>query len=291
MKKAISVLIVLMLILSLCSCAGLIGKIKPSASANGIPSAVSSSPEGDATQLPSETPEPSTAPSEKPSPSVKPSAEPSPPAAPSEKPPSVPFGGNLKPTPVPSSHPSSAPSPSASNEKTPLTAESLAYWTDYFAQQENNGFLLSSYDEPEDIDLQQLFYAGAGIASWDVTQKETNAYLDYYGYDELWGGLMKLTTDQVDDFLMEKMGISYWDTWSDMGWVYLEQFDAYFVERSDTNYGFFECVSGYKTANGTVVVQCQVPDGYGQQVDKCTVTLKKSGSRYLFYSNDAHMTY
>ena len=276
MKKAVPVIIALLMMLSLCSCGRFIGLPKPTGGQSGTPSVPPVS-----SQAPTAQPVQSSVPSEKPS--EEPSLEPS------EKPPSVPFGGNLKPTQAPSAHPS--PAASSSNEKTPLSAESLAYWTDYFAQQENNGFLLSSYSAPEDIDLAELFYAGAGIASWDLSQKEVDAYMDYYDIDELWGGLMKLTTDQIDDFLMKKMGISFWDTWSDMGWMYFAEFDAYIVERSDTNYGFFDCVSGYKTADGTVVIECRAPDGYGQRVDKCTVTLKKSGNTYLFYSNKAHMTY
>ena len=282
MKRAVSFVIALLLLLPLCSCGRLTGLVKPTdqPEASPVPTA---SAHASQTPAPSETPSPS----EKPSPSEAPK--------PSEKPPSG-FGGSIdstKPpsTQTPSPHPSPSPSPTASGAKTPLTAESLAYWKDYFAQQENYGFLLSSYDRPENVDLEQLFYAGAGIATWDVSQAEIDAYLDYNGYDELWGSLMKLTPEQIDEFMIDKTGVSLYDTTGSWYWVYLSDYDAWYIERSDTNYSFFDCVSGYKTADGTVVIECRVPDGYGQQVDKCTVTLKKSGDRYLFYSCKAHMTY
>jgi hypothetical protein len=102
---------------------------------------------------------------------------------------------------------------------------------------------------------------------------------------------MRLTTKQINDYLKEKAGVTLSGIKGGMKWLYLKQFDAYYVERSDTNYGFFDCVGGYKTADGTVVVDCQVTPGYGQQVDRCQVTLKKVGDKFLFVSNKAHMTY
>ena len=230
------------------------------------------------------------APKPSPSTSPKPSASPSASAKPSASP-----SASAKPsaTPIPSASakPSPSPSPSA-NEKIPLPDASLAFFKTYFALQENNGFLLSNYSKPSEIDLQQLFYAGAGIASWNISPQEVEAYKAYYNIKELWGGLMKLTTKQINDYLKDKMGLTLADMkGTPMKWLYLKQFDAYYVERSDTNYGFFNCVSGYKTADGTVVVNCQVPPGYGQQVDKCEVTLKKVGDKFLFVSNKAHMTY
>ena len=39
-----------------------------------------------------------------------------------------------------------------------LTKQELEQWTDYVNSRENNAFLLSYYDEPKQMDLNELFY-------------------------------------------------------------------------------------------------------------------------------------
>lgn len=53
-----------------------------------------------------------------------------------------------------------------------LTEEELAQWTNYVNSRENNAFLLSYYDEPKQIDLNELFYSGCGLNMEDLTEKE-----------------------------------------------------------------------------------------------------------------------
>jgi hypothetical protein len=188
---------------------------------------------------------------------------------------------------------SASPALDQSSEKTPLTKEELAFFEDYFAKPENNGFLLSNYSEPSDIDLQQLFYTGAGMASdsGSIGKDEADAFVKAYKLDSIEGDFMKLTAGQVDDFLTEKMGITLSDTSGDIGWLYLPEYDAYYTQVFDTNVGFFGCVGGHKTDDGKVVVECKANSEYGQQVESCTVTLQKTGDKYLFVSNDAKMAW
>lgn len=185
------------------------------------------------------------------------------------------------------------PSPSEDNRRTPLSPAELSFFTEYFKQEENNGFLLSSYSKPTDIDLYELFYYGAGIASEDdaISQAEKDAFIKAVHIESIDGAFFKLTPQQIDDFLQEKMGISFSDKDRDFDWVYLEKYNAYYVMLFDTNYCFFDCTGGYKTSDGTYVIQCQNASEYGQQIDSCEVTLHKSGDHYLFVSNKAHKAY
>ena len=56
-----------------------------------------------------------------------------------------------------------SPAPENTPEPVVLTEQELAQWTDYVNSRENNAFLLSYYDEPSTIDLNELFYTGCGL--------------------------------------------------------------------------------------------------------------------------------
>lgn len=149
--------------------------------------------------------------------------------------------------------------------------------------------MISSYTKPSEIDLNALFYAGAGIAedTGTIPQAEQDAYMKNYNMTELWGALFKLTTKQLDDFLTLKMGITYAQTARNLKWLYIAKYDAYYREVSDTNYCGLAAVSGTKTGD-TYVIHCEKSSEYGQEINSCDVTMKKVGDRYLFVSNKAY---
>lgn len=190
-------------------------------------------------------------------------------------------------------NPSEDTGSAGSSGRTPLSPAELSFFTEYFKQEDNNGFLLSSYSKPAGIDLHELFYYGAGIASEDdaISQEEKDAFIKAVNIESIDGAFFKLTSQQIDDFLQEKMGVSFSDVNKGMNWIYLEKYDAYYVMLFDTNYCFFDCTGGYKTSDGTYVIQCRNASEYGQQIDSCEVTLHKSGDHYLFVSNKAHKAY
>ncbi|UOO37749.1 hypothetical protein IZU99_00335 [Oscillospiraceae bacterium CM] len=155
------------------------------------------------------------------------------------------------------------------------------------------GFLLSNYAKPSEIDLDALFYTGAGIASdgQEISSDEQQAFMDAYELDSIDGDLLKLSTKQINDYLKEKAGVTLSQISGKLHWLYIQKYDAYYSMVFDTNYGFFNCVSGYKTSDGTYVIQCEDNPEYGQQIDRCVVTLHQSGDSYMFVSNNAHMVY
>lgn len=88
-----------------------------------------------------------------------------------------------------------------------------------------------------------------------------------------------LTSQQIEDFLQRKMGISLSEV-SRFSWTYLEQFDSYYVQHGDTNRVTFLCTSGW-TEDGMYYLDCQTESGDIHTA----LTLERSGDTYLFRSN------
>lgn len=172
-----------------------------------------------------------------------------------------------------------------------LTEEELQQFTDYVNQNENYGFLLSVYDTPADIVLDELFYSGAGMATERVDDEEIEAYLKETGYEELYTGLTHLTSLQIDTFLQEKTGLSYSQMNHPLTWIYLPEYDTYYWEHGDTNYQSFRCIAG-STADEETFKLWFVPEaGYegedqsGYHIIPYETTVKKSSTGYQFVSN------
>lgn len=177
-----------------------------------------------------------------------------------------------------------------------LTEEELQQFSDYVSQNENYGFLLSVYDTPADIVLDELFYSGAGMDTERVDDEEIAAYLKETGDEELYTGLTRLTGLQIDTFLQEKTGISYSQMKHPLTWIYLPEYDAYYWEHGDTNYQSFRCIAG-STEDGENFTLEVVPEaGYegedqsGYHIIPYETTVKKSATGYQFVSNRMRIT-
>lgn len=161
-----------------------------------------------------------------------------------------------------------------------LSDEELDYFTDFLSSMENYGFLLSKYTTPADIDLNEVFYCGAGISTHSLTDDEQKAYEQESGWTiEL--DVERLTTKQINDFLLEKTGCSLEDMNHPLTWTYLEQYDSYIGQHGDTNYLGFICTGGERI--GEDVIEIHYQSEYGGY--EGTLTLRKSGENYLFVSN------
>lgn len=169
-----------------------------------------------------------------------------------------------------------------------LSDEELNDFTDFFQSIENYGFLLSEYTTPIDVNLNEVFYCGAGFTAYDLSDDVKAAYEQETGWPiEL--DAECLTTKQIDDFLMEKTGYSLIEMNEPLSWTYLVQYDSYISQHGDTNYISFACVSGKRIEEDVLELkyqsayefegQLEFGDNYG------VVTLRKNGENYLFVSN------
>ena len=164
------------------------------------------------------------------------------------------FTGAASPSPQPQEKPDSA-LPKADGT---LTGQELGYFNEEFFNGEgfniHNQFLTSIYDRPEDIDLFQLFYNGAGLpANTDEAERQAVCQAGYGGEDPGLD-LTKLSAADLDAILEENTNLSLSAT-NRVGlesFTYLPDYDAYYHFHGDTNYmGAVDIVAG--TREGELV--------------------------------------
>lgn len=166
-----------------------------------------------------------------------------------------------------------------------LTQEEIAFFDEYLSLRENSGFLLSTYKSAEEIDLHELFYNGAGMSNWGLTEEEAEDYLNAAGADEIYTDVRHLTTSQIDAFLLEKTGLSYEQMQKKLDWVYSAQTDTWYYQAGDTNWRPFACVGG-TVADDIYTLYMQAMDREpGYRAELYATVLKKNGDGYQFISN------
>ena len=172
--------------------------------------------------------------------------------------------------------------------KADLSQKELDYFTKYFEDVNNNGFLLCNYNNPTELELEKVLYSGAGCDHnmKPITDAERNAYLKAVGEEEVYLDLHRITKEQINKLLSEKADITLSKVKKQLSWTYIKEYDTYYLEQGDSNYCDLKCVSGNKTSEGIYVIECETTDKEKQQsVNKCEVTLKKVGELYKFQSN------
>ena len=165
-----------------------------------------------------------------------------------------------------------------------LKEEELRYFEQYLNQADNYGFLLSEYKTPEYLNLNEVFYSGAGLEQSAMTGEERDAFLNAVGQTEIMTDMVRLDKKQIDAFLLDKTGLTLDQMTTGLGWVYLPQYDRYYTQHGDTNIRSFFCPKG--EADGNLYRIWCLSDGYTQFSQECMVTLKKESSGYQFLSNE-----
>lgn len=158
-----------------------------------------------------------------------------------------------------------------------LPQEEIDFFTEFMNSTENNGFLQSEYKTATDVNLNEVFYNGAGVSTHSLSAEEEAAYEEKVR----WGietDVERLTTDEIDQFLQRKTGYSYAEMSTPLAWTYLEQYDVYISDHGDTNWQAFCCTGGR--------VHGDIYEVYYQDVDNDGIlTLKRNGDDYLIISN------
>lgn len=158
-----------------------------------------------------------------------------------------------------------------------LSQEEIDFFTDFMNRTENNGFLQSEYKTATDVNLNEVFYNGAGVSAHSLSAEEEAAYEEKVS----WGietDVERLTTEEIDRFLQRKTGYSYAEMNMPLQWTYLEQFDVYVSDHGDTNWRAFCCTGGR--------VRGDIYEVYYDDVDNDGIlTLKRNGDDYLIVSN------
>ncbi|MBD5532894.1 MAG: hypothetical protein HDQ98_11995 [Lachnospiraceae bacterium] len=166
---------------------------------------------------------------------------------------------------------------------TPLSEEEIQFFTDLIQKMENYGFLLSAYDTPEDVDLGEVFYSGAGIDE-AMSDEEIEAYLTERQQEEIYTDCVKVSRERIDAFLRAKLGIGLEEIRTPFPWFYLSEFDSYYHEAGDTNYTPYDCVEGVR--EGDLYTLRFHTDWFWEDLrSDCETVIRKSGEEYQFVSN------
>ena len=160
-------------------------------------------------------------------------------------------------------------------------------WIDTADDRANYGFLLSEYEDPRELDLNQLLYTGAGMETPSLTEDERQAYLEITGQPEIYTDVVRLTTEQIDGFLEQKTGYTLDEMTGPFDWTYLEETDAWVHQHGDTNYMPFTCVRGWETEKGSFELECVPGDGQltPDLYPSCRLRLARHGDDYRVLSN------
>ena len=159
-----------------------------------------------------------------------------------------------------------------------LSPEELAGFESFLNDVANNGFLCSTYEDVRQADLNEILYNGAGLEQQPLTDELRQAYEAQAG--EIFTDTIRLTTAQIDGFLLEKTGYRFADFQPPSWWTYLEEYDIWMTQHGDTNMSGVVCDSGLRSADGMVTLSCHIP-GF------LTVTLRETENGYQFVKNES----
>lgn len=144
-----------------------------------------------------------------------------------------------------------------------------------------NGFIneYNTYTNPSEINLGEVFYNGAGFDN-QITDEEIVEYEKIREFHET--DMRKVTTEQIKTLYLNCTGEELTDINNRLNdWVYLEKYDAYYMEAGDTNYQEISCESGYVKTDGVTYV-LNLSNG-------CITTIKVNpesyGFEFIFISN------
>lgn len=169
---------------------------------------------------------------------------------------------------------------------TPLTVSELADMSGELKKMDAYGFLYSLYDDVRDVDLNNVFYSGAGISQTQLTDSMAEAYLKETGQTEFFTDSFALKKSDIDALLQKRTGYGLSDMRKPLEWVYLDKEQVYCVEVGDTNYMEVSVIEGMKTEDGMYYIEYENPAlAYQSDNTMCMVTLKKQGDTYRFVSN------
>lgn len=170
-----------------------------------------------------------------------------------------------------------------------LTGDELAYFNEEFFNQDGtysirNQFLNSLYEQPEDIDLFELFYCGTGI-----DEPMTDAELHQVGSFDTEGGLIcpvdKMSVEAIDQVLLENTGLTLDET-EGIGleyFQYLPEYDAYYHSHGDTNYFINVQIAAGERAGSTIRLYYE--DTFHVDGWKCVTLEAQDDGSYWFVSN------
>lgn len=159
-----------------------------------------------------------------------------------------------------------------------LLEDTLRQFGAYLSGNDNYGFLLSYYEDPRDVNLDALFYQGAGLENRSGAPGAAEAAEALFG--NVPGDVIALSRDDLDGFLREKTGFGLSDMGGSLSWTYDSHTDLYYQIVSDTNYTPVECTGGRMDEKGNYILDCTLPYWGGRET-QLTLRPTKDGFRFV----------
>lgn len=159
----------------------------------------------------------------------------------------------------------------------PLGEAELAEIQQLFDQTSERVCLTCYYERPEEISVDAIFYSFLSMGQ-DVTKEE----LELLQLGELFD-VAKYPVKDMNSFLQDHFGITLdqVEGRDQIGMPYLAQYDAYYVNVSDTNMVVPTCISGERKADQTLEIRYTTMEEDGQWM----VTLMPEDGAYRYLSN------
>ena len=144
-----------------------------------------------------------------------------------------------------------------------MDADELAALEDYLNERSSYGFLHSTYEEPADIDLNQVFYTGAGFKQKKLEKKEKELLFDRISIKDTNLPVVKVTEEQIDDLLTRKAGITYEESNRKLDtagtWAHIGRYKAWYSVHSDSNQMYIKCSDAW-TGGDKCIVHYELTD-------------------------------
>lgn len=141
--------------------------------------------------------------------------------------------------------------------------EDLAALEDYLNESSSYGFLHSTYEEPADIDLNQVFYTGAGFKQEKLGKKEKKLLYDRISVKDTDLPVTKVTEEQIDDLLTRKAGITYEESNRKLDtegtWAHIGRYGAWYLVHGDSNQMYIKCSDAW-TGGDKCIVHYELTD-------------------------------
>ena len=171
----------------------------------------------------------------------------------------------------------------ASKEAVDLSWDECKEFTELLDSDEYNGFYRVTFDNPKDIDWNEVLADGAGIPREKITKEDKKFYLDDdKSYNSLDCELIAISGASIKDYIYKHTGTSI-DIKDTLLWVYNKNKDVYYKELDYLQYKPCTCVSGVKLKD-TYVLEVASDESDFTEPNKKMV-LVKTENGYVVKSN------
>ncbi len=172
----------------------------------------------------------------------------------------------------------------ASKDAVDLSWDECKEFTELLDSDEYNGFYRVTFDNPKDIDWNEVLADGAGIPREKITKEDKKFYLDDdRSYNSLDYELIAISGASIKDYIYKHTGANI-DLKDDLLWVYNKNKDVYYKELGYLQYTPCTCVSGVKL-NDTYALEVAADDYDFFDNPNKKMVLIKTKNGYVVKSN------